>query len=166
MWLYHRNIPDLGLGCAGKIPEALCRTLTGMTSPHTRIWATALLAVLLSPLGTGAEITSKFIWLSDLHFDPMADPKLIDALAEASVDQWSRILASSRPGRFSGFGEDTNWALLSSSLDAVRGTNSNVKFTVVTGDLLVHRFKEKFEAWPETAMTHPFGASPIRRCSS
>jgi sphingomyelin phosphodiesterase acid-like 3 len=105
-----------------------------------------LIAVLFSPLATGAEVNSKFIWLSDLHFDPMADPKLIDALAEASIDEWPRIFASSRPGRFSGFGEDTNWALLSSSLDAVRGTTSNVKFTVVTGDLLVHRFSEKFRS--------------------
>ena len=119
---------------------------TGMTSRHTHVWAAGLIAVLLSPLGTGAEITSKFNWLSDLHFDPIADPKLIDALAEANVDQWSRILASSRPRRFSGFGEDTNWALLSSSLDAVRRTNSNARFTVVTGDLLVHRFSEKFRS--------------------
>src|SRR5438046_2819717 len=110
---------------------------TRMTKRHTGIWATSLIMVVLLRLGAAAEPAAKFIWLSDLHFDPTADPKLIDALAEASADQWARILASSPPVRFSGFGEDTNWALLSSCLDAVRRTASNVKFTVVTGDFLV-----------------------------
>jgi sphingomyelin phosphodiesterase acid-like 3 len=118
---------------------------TRMTKRRTRILATSLIAVLLSPLGTSAQPASKFIWLSDLHFDSTADPKLIDALAEASVDEWSRILTSSPSGRFSAFGEDTNWALLSSSLAAIRQTAPNVKFTVVTGDILAHRFREKFQ---------------------
>jgi sphingomyelin phosphodiesterase acid-like 3 len=117
-----------------------------MTKPRIPTCAASLIVVLLLLLGTAAEPSSKFVWLSDLHFDPTADPKLIDALAEASVDEWSRILASSRPGRFSGFGEDTNWALLSSSLDAIRRTAPNVKFTVVTGDILVHDFSEKFQS--------------------
>src|SRR3954447_8292819 len=118
---------------------------TRMMKKHTRIWATSLIAVVFLPLGT-AEPASKFIWLSDLHFDPTADPKLIDALAQASVDEWSRILASPPRGRFSAFGEDTNWALFSSFLDTVRRTAPNVNFTVVTGDILVHRFSQKFQS--------------------
>ena len=102
--------------------------------------------MLLLPLGTVAEPAAKFIWLSDLHFDPTADPKLIDTLAEANVDEWPRIFASSPPGRFSGFGEDTNWPLLSSCLNAIKRTAPNVEFTVVTGDILVHHFREKFQS--------------------
>lgn len=121
-----------------------------MTKRLTRAWAASLLAVLFCSLGTAAEPASQFLWLSDLHFDPTANPKLIDALAEASVDEWPRILTSS-PDRFSRFGEDTTWALLSSSLDAMRRTAPNVKFTIVTGDLLVHRFRNRFQS---TAKDH------------
>jgi sphingomyelin phosphodiesterase acid-like 3 len=108
-------------------------------------WVANIIALLLLPLGTRAESASKFLWLSELHFDPTADPKLVDALAEASVDQWSGILASSQPTRFSGFGADTNWALLSSSLAAIRRTAPNVDFMVVTGDILAHSFNQKFQ---------------------
>jgi sphingomyelin phosphodiesterase acid-like 3 len=111
-----------------------------------RACVTNIIALLVLPLGTSAEPNFKFIWLSDLHFDPTSDPKLIDALAEASVDEWPRILTSSPSGKFSRFGEDTNWALLSSSLAAIRRTAPNVEFTVVTGDILVHRFSEKFQS--------------------
>jgi sphingomyelin phosphodiesterase acid-like 3 len=119
---------------------------TRMISRRRRAWVVNILALLFLPLGTSAEPGSKFLWLSDLHFDPTADPTLIDTLAEASVDEWSNILASSPPGRFSGFGEDTNWALLSSSLDAIRRTAPNIEFTIVTGDILVHHFSQKFHS--------------------
>lgn len=128
------------------VPEALCPTLLRMTNRCGRAWVTNIVALLLLPLGTSAEPASKFVWLSDLHFDPTADPKLIDTLAEASADEWPRILTSSPSGRFSGFGEDTNWALLSSSLAAIRQAAPDVDFTVVTGDILVHNFSRKFQS--------------------
>ncbi|MFL6351018.1 MAG: hypothetical protein ACJ74Z_04090 [Bryobacteraceae bacterium] len=117
-----------------------------MTNRRRRAWVGNIIALLLLPLGTSAETGSKFVWLSDLHFDPTADPKLIDTLAGSKLDEWPRVLASSPSHRFSGFGEDTNWALLSSSLDAIRRTAPNLDFTVVTGDVLVHRFKQKFQS--------------------
>jgi sphingomyelin phosphodiesterase acid-like 3 len=102
-------------------------------------------------LASAAESASQFLWLSDLHFNPMADPQLVDALAAAGVEEWPRILGSSRSQKFPGFGEDTNWALLSSSFEAIRRTAPDVKFTVVTGDILAHRLREKFQA---TAAQH------------
>jgi hypothetical protein len=106
-------------------------------------WAALLL--LIRP-ATAVESTSQFLWLSDLHFNPTANPKLVDALAEADVHEWPRILGPATEGRFSRFGEDTNWALFASAFAAMRKTASGVKFTVVTGDVLVHRFREKFQS--------------------
>jgi sphingomyelin phosphodiesterase acid-like 3 len=118
---------------------------TRMANRRRRAWVASVILLLL-PFEISAEPDSKFLWLSDLHFNPTADPKLIDTLAEASVDEWSSILTTSPPGKFSGFGEDTNWALLSSSLDAMRRAAPNVDFTVVTGDILVHGFGQKFQS--------------------
>jgi sphingomyelin phosphodiesterase acid-like 3 len=101
--------------------------------------------------GAAAEQASRFLWLSDLHFNPAADPQLVDALAAAGVEEWPRILSAPGSQKFSGFGADTNWALLSSSFEAIRRTAPDVKFTVVTGDILTHRFREKFQA---TAAQH------------
>lgn len=107
--------------------------------------------LLLSSVVAQAKPGGKFLWLSDIHFDPTANPKLVNTLADASVDDWPRILASSPPARFPRFGQDTNWLLLSSAFDAIRKTAPHVQFAVVTGDLLAHHLREKFQS---TAKVH------------
>jgi len=87
---------------------------------------------------------AKFIWLSDLHFDPTPNPELVDALAGADVEEWPRILKSGTNNKFSQYGQDTNWPLLASSLDAIRKTASDAQFTIVTGDVLAHDLHDKF----------------------
>lgn len=95
--------------------------------------------------GTAATPEAKFIWLSDLHFDPTANPELVDALSGADVEEWPRILNSGADKQFSHYGQDTNWALLASSLDAIRKTASDAQFTIVTGDVLAHDLRDKFQ---------------------
>lgn len=111
-----------------------------------RITTAIVLSALLLPLSLPAKPAAQFIWLSDVHFDPTANPKLVDALADANVHDWPRILDSSPPPDFGRFGADTNWLLLSSTLSAIRKTAPQAQFTIVTGDLLVHHFREKFDA--------------------
>ena len=55
----------------------------------------ALLASVLSPPAWGEGGTAQFLMISDLHFDPMADAKLVDRLALADFDRWQAILESS-----------------------------------------------------------------------
>lgn len=86
----------------------------------------------------------KFIWISDLHFNPTASASLTDTLAEASVGDWQKILDSSA-GRGSKFGEDTDWPLFASALAQIRRVSPHAQFTVVTGDVFVHHFRERFE---------------------
>jgi sphingomyelin phosphodiesterase acid-like 3 len=86
----------------------------------------------------------QFIWLSDIHFDPLADPTLTDKLAGAEASQWQAIFASSSSAKLSQFGEDTNWPLFSSAIEVIGRTVPNPSFVMVTGDLLVHHFREHF----------------------
>lgn len=102
------------------------------------------LLVLLAATTTPA-VAADFLWLSDIHFDPLADASLVDKLAAAEPAQWAGIFASGSQ-KFPAYGHDTNWALLSSVLEAAGKTDPKAAFTIVTGDLLVHHFREQFNA--------------------
>ncbi len=90
-------------------------------------------------------MAGQFLWLSDVHFDPLADPSIVDRLAAAEPAQWSTILAAGS-AKFSGFGHDASWPLFSSVLQASAKVQPKPAFTIVTGDLLAHHFRERFDA--------------------
>jgi hypothetical protein len=60
----------------------------------------AMLSLALSTPGRGADTETvgptQFLMMPDLHFDPMADPKLVDRLSSAEPEEW--------PGHFRKFG--------------------------------------------------------------
>ena len=85
-----------------------------------------------------------FLIASDIHFNPMADASLVADLAAAEPDQWEAIFARSKRTAFSQYGEDTNWWLLQSSLDAMRATLPHPAFILATGDALAHQFPETY----------------------
>jgi hypothetical protein len=89
------------------------------------------------------QAEQSFVWLSDIHFDPLADRTLTDKLAAADAAQWSSILENAAQ-HFPAFGQDTSWPLFASALDAIRKAAPNPAFTIVTGDLLTHHFRERF----------------------
>jgi len=103
------------------------------------LWSTHPLAAQKHPS------TDTFLIVSDLHFNPMADPSLVSALAAADSTKWETVLNRSKPSAFSQYGEDTNWWLLRSSLDAMRTSLPHPAFILVTGDLLAHRFPEIYK---------------------
>lgn len=107
------------------------------------VWAAVCLCSALSFAAQGRS-RDAFLLASDFHFNPMADASLVAALAAAPPTEWESILQRSRPDAFSQYGEDTNWWLLQSSLDAMRATLPNPAFVMVTGDLLAHRFPPTF----------------------
>jgi hypothetical protein len=88
--------------------------------------------------------TLPFLWLSDIHFNPAADPTLVNKLAAAEPAQWESILdTSSTP--FARPGQDTNWPLLQSAIAECQKKQAAISFTMVTGDLLPHHFREHFD---------------------
>jgi sphingomyelin phosphodiesterase acid-like 3 len=101
--------------------------------------------------------------VSDIHFEPFWDPDKAAQLAAAPVAQWKGILAApDSPGRAEKFatveqtchakGEDTTFALLTSSMGAMRNDAAGAKFITVSGDLMSHSFTCKFAtAFPKAA---------------
>ena len=93
--------------------------------------------------------------VSDIHFEPFWDPEKAAQLATAPVATWKAILSSpDSAGRAEKFaaveqtchakGEDTTYALLTSSLRAMRNDAAGAKFITVSGDLMSHAFTCKF----------------------
>ena len=84
--------------------------------------------------------------MSDLHFDPMADPKLVDRLSSAEPKEWPDIFESSDNKTPARYGADSNWALLRSALWQTKQTLPNPAFLVLPGDFLAHNFRRQFDA--------------------
>jgi sphingomyelin phosphodiesterase acid-like 3 len=111
---------------------------------------------------TGAE-TIPAVFVSDIHFEPFFDPAKAVQLAAAPVSEWTKILAGApsadREARFAALeqgchtrGEDTSYALLDSSLRAMRRDGAGARFVTVSGDLIAHAFECKFgAAFPHAA---------------
>jgi sphingomyelin phosphodiesterase acid-like 3 len=104
-----------------------------------------------------AKQTIPALFLSDIHFEPFFDPGKVMQLAAAPVNEWKGILATQpsadREQRFAAIeqtchtrGEDTSYALLQSSLQAMKKEAAGAKFVTVSGDLISHAFTCKFGA--------------------
>jgi sphingomyelin phosphodiesterase acid-like 3 len=88
----------------------------------------------------------QFLIASDVHFNPFADRALVADLAAAPPSQWEPILNRSKPAAYSPYGQDTNWWLLKSALDAMRATEPHPALVMISGDLLAHGFPQAYAA--------------------
>jgi hypothetical protein len=95
---------------------------------------------------TAAPRESRFLWLSDIHFNPMADAALVDELVKADPAQWEAVLNRTSPAEFSQYKSDTNWWLLKSALQQMPKTVGRPAIVIVTGDLLAHGFPQLYKA--------------------
>jgi sphingomyelin phosphodiesterase acid-like 3 len=106
--------------------------------------------------GAGGE-TIPAVFVSDIHFEPFFDPGKVVQLAAAPVSGWKEILTApasvDREQRFAAIeqgchtrGEDTPFALLESSVQAMRRDAAGAKFVTVSGDLISHAFQCKYGA--------------------
>ena len=109
-------------------------------------------------LGTGklGPATVEALFVSDIHFEPFADPAKAARLMAAPVSEWNAILAdpasADQAARFAELqttckarGVDSSYALYESSLKAIREDASGAKFVVLSGDLIAHNFQCKFD---------------------
>jgi sphingomyelin phosphodiesterase acid-like 3 len=103
-----------------------------------------LLSLCLRPAGA-----AEMVIVSDLHFNPMANPALVDRLAQAPVERWQALLAedASKP---SFYGADPNWKLLAAALAAMKAEGKPA-LVLMTGDFLGHQFRAHFNT---TASDH------------
>jgi sphingomyelin phosphodiesterase acid-like 3 len=118
-------------------------------------WFVAVLlavATLTAP-GVARAADAKFLLVSDIHFNPMADPVLVGELAAAEPTQWEAILERTTPTTFSQYGSDTNWWLLKSAMKQLPATLRHPTLMIVTGDFLAHNFPATYQS--ATHDTHP-----------
>ncbi len=83
---------------------------------------------------------------SDLHFDPMVDPRLVDRLAATDPELWGEVLDGSGDKSLGRYGRDTNWMLLRSALRQMKETLPQPGFVLISGDFLAHDFRREFDA--------------------
>ncbi|HEY0798182.1 MAG TPA: metallophosphoesterase [Candidatus Baltobacteraceae bacterium] len=89
----------------------------------------------------------RWLVLSDLHFDPFAEaPAVVARLATAPVATWPRILALQGGRKISGYGHDSNGALIESALGEMRRDVPDPPVVFVAGDFLAHGFRARFLA--------------------
>ncbi|MPZ36435.1 MAG: hypothetical protein GEV13_36740 [Rhodospirillales bacterium] len=95
------------------------------------------------PSVRGAGGSGTFAVIADLHFNPFDPPDLAAALAKSAPTAWPAIFAAANDQAMSRTGEDTNHALLASSLAAFAKAAASADFAIVPGDFLAHGFEEK-----------------------
>ncbi|MGA2848152.1 MAG: metallophosphoesterase [Terracidiphilus sp.] len=98
------------------------------------------------------------VMLSDLHLDPFHDPAKVQQLVNAPVEAWDAILRSpdsaTQEADFAAVQKackakqltDSPYALLASSLQALKAKAGNARFVTVSGDLLVHDLDCRYRA--------------------
>jgi sphingomyelin phosphodiesterase acid-like 3 len=105
--------------------------------------------------GPAENRTIPALLVSDIHFDPFHDPAKARQLVRAPLSQWNSVLsAADSPHQQQAFaslqetcharGVDTPYALLRSSLDAMRSQQPDAKFITVSGDLIAHAFSCRY----------------------
>lgn len=89
----------------------------------------------------------KFLSVSDLHFNPFADPSLVPKLEAAGASEWGSIFASSKTTAFSTYGSDVNDPLLRSAIAEMRRRLPSPAFVLISGDFLAHHFDKNYQLY-------------------
>ena len=115
-----------------------------------RFWVCVLLLSLLPASDPGTaraeSMGRSFLIVTDIHFNPMAEPALVNRLVAAPPTAWAGILDSGKEQTPSRYGADTNWPLLRSTLRQMKAVLAHPAFVLVPGDFLAHHFRAKFDA--------------------
>lgn len=128
-------------------------------------------ALLISGCGAGntapatpasAPSTYTVVAISDIHFNPFADPTLFTSLKNANVNQWQAIFANdtnSSAAAPSKFGADTNYPALVLALAALKQNLGSSPVILFPGDILGHDLSQCFYAL-DAAATLPAQLNP------
>jgi sphingomyelin phosphodiesterase acid-like 3 len=101
------------------------------------------IAVAFPLLAAAPGAAGTMVAISDIHFDPFANPSIAQALRARAPKQWQEVLALDAGRGLPTYGSDSNGALLLSALDALERLASSADIVVMPGDLLSHHFNRK-----------------------
>jgi sphingomyelin phosphodiesterase acid-like 3 len=87
--------------------------------------------------------TYSVVAISDIHFNPLADPSLFPSLVAEDVSQWQSIFQSAQNATpASTVGTDTTYPLLVTTLAAVKQNLGTGPVVLYSGDMLAHDLPE------------------------
>lgn len=86
----------------------------------------------------------QFISLSDIHFNPFYDPKLVASLVQSEYTTWQRIFSRSQVSGYGTHSADSNYRLLNSALDNMYLRAPHPDFIIISGDFLAHDFQDTY----------------------
>jgi hypothetical protein len=103
--------------------------------------------ILILPLFLFSFIThaESMLVLSDIHFDPLANKKVVGKLIDQPVKEWKDILQKNSDKKLSTYRDDTNYALWTSALTAMKKETPKPALVLVAGDFFRHTFRTEFE---------------------
>jgi sphingomyelin phosphodiesterase acid-like 3 len=105
-------------------------------------------AVFFSILAVASSaFAEQFLSVSDVHFNPFADPTLVTRLEAAEASEWDAIFASSAVTAFSTFGSDINDPLFRSAVGEMRRQIPSPAFVLISGDFLAHGFDKSYQQY-------------------
>jgi hypothetical protein len=92
---------------------------------------------------SAGRATGHILLVSDIHFDPLADPAIVKQLIAAPVSQWQELFARSKQNGYAHAPADANYPLLKSALSAAIAQGP-FDFVIASGDYLRHGFLNAF----------------------
>lgn len=101
--------------------------------------------IILSVIHFSAAADESLLFVTDMHFDPLADTGIVAKLIEQPVSKWNEIFQSSRKKELSGYRDDSNYPLWQSALKAMKQTVPHPATVIVGGDFFRHTFRADFE---------------------
>ena len=90
------------------------------------------------------SISSDFVVISDVHFNPFSDPSLFNRLVAEPADNWDQIFKTSEKKDLPRYGSESNYALLSKALDSAAAAAQSPVMVIFPGDILGHGFDAAF----------------------
>jgi sphingomyelin phosphodiesterase acid-like 3 len=129
-----------------RLMHALRIVANGSRKAGLTVAAAAALLGVCAPRDVPAAPQQHWLLVSDVHFDPFADPALVPKLAAAPATEWQRIFAPDRGAAPSAYGADTNYALLASSLHEMKASTPAPAVVVIAGDFLAHDFRKQYQS--------------------
>lgn len=88
--------------------------------------------------------TGFVVSISDIHFNPFYDPKLVASLIQTDYAKWQGIFSRSLVAGYGSHSADTNYNLLNSALENIYLRAPRPDFIIISGDFLAHDFQETY----------------------
>ena len=93
-----------------------------------------------------SEQEIKFLCIADIHFDPFANPDIVQDLVDSEISDWQGIFESCEDQSVGSYVADSNYFLMKSTFDDIALSCPDPSFLLYGGDFLAHRFQRTYSA--------------------